>query len=328
MLPKGARPQRTRVEGRRRRRRRIVGGVASLVVLAVAMAVGYLVHLDRTVSGNVRHAALLPPEDAGSRQPPGEAAGGRKPLNLLFVGTDERPGEDRARSDVIVLTHLDADRRKIHLIHFPRDLYVTIPGRTGRDRINAAYRYGGMPLLASTIRTLTGVRVDHAAHTDFERFVAMTDAVGGVDVRVEEPTQGFRGDHMHVDGAAALAFVRERKNLSQGDISRGRRQQAFITALMIKALSRQTLGNPARLARFVDAATTNLTVDDDLSIEDLRGEALALRGVRGDDVTFITAPMGRFFSTSGGAMVIEPDHAGMKRLGDAIRADALASYRP
>ena len=65
-----------------------------------------------------------------------------------------------------------------------------------------------------------------------------------------------------MDGAEALAFVRERKQLSEGDISRGRRQQAFIKALMLKSLSKDMLANPVKLAQFIDAGTSNLTVDD------------------------------------------------------------------
>ena len=73
-----------------------------------------------------------------------------------------------------------------------------------------------------------------------------------------------------MNGAEALAFVRERHALSEGDISRGRRQQAFIKALLLKSLSRDVLTNPIKLAQFVDAGTKNLTVDQGFSVGDMR----------------------------------------------------------
>ena len=118
------------------------------------------------------------------------------------------------------------------------------PGR-GKDKINAAFAYGGAPLLVQTLQDLVGVPVDHVAIIDFEGFQRMTDAVGGVNVYVEEGSSGggytFTKGFQQMGGAEALAFVRERKTLSEGDISRGRRQQAFIKALMLKSLSRDVL---------------------------------------------------------------------------------------
>ncbi|HYO86799.1 MAG TPA: LCP family protein [Dermatophilaceae bacterium] len=322
------------------RRRWVRRAIISVVALAVALAValvtavgGYLFYLNRTVDQNVRHADLLPAAGAngsagaGQPAPTPQTAAELESMNVLLVGSDELPGETRARSDVIIVAHLDADRNSVTLVHFPRDLYVEIPGRSGRDRINAAYRYGGVPLLAATIRSLTGLQVDHAAQVDFERFTAMTDAVGGVDVRVEEASPGFPVGSQGMNGDEALRFVQERKMLSQGDISRGRREQAFIKALLLKALSRDVLGNPVRFASFVDAATKNLTVDNNFSVADLRTEALRMRNLRSDDIRFITAPQGRFFTTAGGAMVIDPDRAGMSALGKALREDRMQGYR-
>jgi hypothetical protein len=70
------------------------------------------------------------------------------------------------------------------------------------------------------------VPIDHVAIVNFESFKAMTDAIGGVDVNVAEASTGFPEGVMTMDGATGLEFVRERKELSQGDISRGERQQA------------------------------------------------------------------------------------------------------
>ena len=104
---------------------------------------------------------------------------------------------------------------------FPRDLYVT--SRQGKDKINAAFAYGGAPLLVQTVQGLVGVPVDHVAIIDFEGFKQMTDAVGGVNVYVEESSAGsgytFTKGYQQMGGTEVLAFVRERKELSEGDIS-------------------------------------------------------------------------------------------------------------
>ena len=141
----------------------------------------------------------------------------------------------------------------MQMIHFPRDLYVDIPGR-GKDKINAAYAYGGEPLLVQTMENLLKIRIHHVAKTNFEGFKNMTDAVGGVRVYAEEASNGTGNGGPVViskgwndlNGEQALAFVRERYTLSEGDISRGRRQLAFIKALMLKAIEPRDDHQPAQ----------------------------------------------------------------------------------
>ena len=129
------------------------------------------------------------------------------------------------------------------MIHFPRDLYVDIPGR-GKDKINAAYRLRREPLLVETMENLLKIRIHHVAKTNFEGFKKMTDAVGGVRVYAEEASNGKgNGARRHQEGLerpqrhAGPGLVRERYTLSEGDISRGRRQLSFIKALLLKATS-------------------------------------------------------------------------------------------
>ena len=123
-----------------------------------------------------------------------------------------------------------------------------------------------------------------------------------------------------------LEFVRERYALSQGDISRGQRQQAFIKAVMQKALSRETLTNPARFASFVDAATTNLTVDDDLDMGEMRSLALAMRNVRGDDIHFVTAPWTGIGSDDWAGSIVNPAWDQVDVLAEHLRSDTMEDY--
>jgi LCP family protein required for cell wall assembly len=325
-----SRSEARRKERERRRNRRILVAALVILVLPVLGVGGYLVWLNQIVSSNVKTERLLPPvsgpvDESGKvvAQPAGNGT------NYLVIGGDAGPGREGSRSDVMVLVHVPEDRHNVTLVHFPRDLYVAIPGH-GKDKLNAAYAFGGAPLLVQTMQNLLGSQIDHVAMIDFVGFQRMTDAVGGVDVLVEEASEGngmvFREGVMHMDGETALYFVRQRKELSEGDISRGRRQQAFIKGLMLKSLSKETLTNPIRLKDFLDAATSNLTVDEGLDAGAMRSEGFSMRNLRGGDIRFITAPFTGFGTSPAGASIDIVDDAKMKALGTAIREDALDAY--
>lgn len=321
----------------RRRTRWVLVAAVLLLVVPLAAVTGYGVYLARVVSSNVQKADLLP--SAGGSGQPGAVAGSGEPgavavpgtgLNYLLVGSDAGPDRVGGRSDVMMLVHIPQDRSNATFVHFPRDLYVDIPGH-GKDKLNAAFAYGGTPLLVQTLQQLTGAHVDHVALVGFEGFKAMTDAVGGVDVFVRESSDEYGVDFVagtttHMDGDTALKFVRERHQLSQGDISRGQRQQEFLKALMLKALSADTLANPAQLASFIDAASRNLTVDQGLDLGEAQQLAVSMRGVRGSDIRMITAPYTGFGTSPTGASIDLVDSAKMAQLGHAIATDDLASY--
>jgi LCP family protein required for cell wall assembly len=308
-----------------------------LLVLAVGTGAVYVALLDRMVTTNVKHEEMLPTPSVGESVPT-ESPSAEDAQNILLIGSDSRDSVANGRSDVIILMHISSDRQKVYLVHFPRDIYVDVPGY-GMDKINAAYAYGGPQLLVRTLQNLVDVSIDHVAVVGFEGFRAMTDAVGGVDVYAEEAsidevynedfTQGWdipvHVGMNHLDGAAALGFVRERYDLSQGDISRGRRQQAFVKALVLKALSKETLTNPVRLAQFVDAATRNVTVDDTLSVADIYSQALAMRNLRSSDIVFITAPITGFGTSPQGASIDIVDDAKMAQLSRALITDDMSS---
>jgi LCP family protein required for cell wall assembly len=308
-----------------------------LLVLAVGTGAVYVALLDRIVTTNVKHEAMLPTPSVGESVPT-ESPSAEDAQNILLIGSDGRDSVVNGRSDVIILMHVSSDRQKVYLVHFPRDIYVDVPGY-GMDKINAAYAYGGPQLLVRTLQNLVDVSIDHVAVVGFEGFRAMTDAVGGVDVYAEEAsvdevynedfTEGWdipvHVGMNHLDGAAALGFVRERYDLSEGDISRGRRQQAFVKALVLKALSKETLTNPVRLAQFVDAATRNVTVDDTLSVADIYSQALAMRNLRSSDIVFITAPITGFGTSPQGASIDIVDDAKMAQLSRALITDDMSS---
>ncbi|WP_392544165.1 LCP family protein [Oryzobacter telluris] len=308
----------------------VLGAIALLLFGSVAGFVGYLGY---TVNDNVKQEDLLPATRDPIKAPDGtdvkETGTG---TNYLVIGADTRPG-DAGRSDVIVLVHVPQDAKTIQMIHFPRDLYVSIPGH-GKNKINAAYAFGREPLLVQTMEQLLKVRIHHVVRTDFDGFENMTNAVGGVRVYAEEASNGsgnggpviIKKGWNNLNGEQALGFVRERYTLSEGDISRGRRQLAFIKALFLKATSTETITNPVKIARFTDAATKNLTLDQTLTVSMMRDAAIDLRHIRSGDIVFATAPFTGFGTSPQGASIDIVDTKGMADLGEAIRTDTMDDY--
>jgi LCP family protein required for cell wall assembly len=324
----------------RRRTKKVLIVALVLLLVPIAAIAGYGLYLGHLVTSNVQTENLLPaltPDQLAGKPGADVPSPGATPVtgkgqNFLFIGSDAGPDRSGARADVIMLVHIPEDRHNVTFIHFPRDLYVDIPGHN-KDKINASYAYGGAPLLVETLQNLTGAHVDHVAKIGFDGFKNMTDAVGGVDVYVAESSSQDKykfvaGTTMHMTGDMALEFVRSRYQLSQGDISRGQRQQEFLKALMLKVISGDTLTNPVKLANLVDAATKNLTVDQNLNIGETQNLALSLRNIRGYDVRFITAPFSGFAQTSGGADIDVVDVGKMTAMGQAVADDRLDLWQP
>lgn len=232
--------------------------------------------------------------------------------NFLVIGSDSRGGE-RGRSDVMLLAHVSDDRKRVDLVHFPRDLWTQVPGY-GANKLNAAYAYGGAPKLVETIQPMIGVPIDHVAMVDFEGFKAMTDAIGGVDL-----------EGQHMDGEQALTWVRERKTLSQGDISRGQRQMVFAKAVLGQALSPDVLGNPAKLNRYLDAGTSAVTVDQDFTTAQMRSLMLEMRGLRSEGIATHSAPWSGV-GMAGAQSIVVPAPEQMVKLKTALQNDSMAKY--
>lgn len=307
-----------------------IGVVLLLIVVAVA---GYLFMLDRAVASNLhRDTSLMQGlTDRPAKPQDGPGAGA---LNYLLIGSDSRAGEGPSkitgqRSDTIMVAHVTAKRDKIYLIAFPRDLYVDIPGH-GKNKINAAFTFGGTPLLVSTLEQLTDTRIDHVAVIDFEGMRQLTNLVGGVSVdnryASTVPPYTFPEGRITVQGDEALAFVRQRHGLPGGDLDRVERQQQVVKGILLKGVSKDVATNPGKLMDLMKAGASSLTVDGALDQGELRSTAVSMRNLRGDDIVFVQAPITGFGRSPAGASIDVLDTGRMQELSKALHDDDLPGY--
>ncbi|MEQ4300130.1 LCP family protein [Plantactinospora sp. B6F1] len=319
---------------KRRRTRRIL--LITLLVLALlggggAVAAGIYVHSLESGIERVEAFDAVPEESR-----PVKVAKDAK--NILILGSDTRDpsNADGSRSDTIILAHLPADRSSAQLVSIPRDTWVHVPRSKdgkhgGRDaKINAAYAWGGIPLMVQTVEKFTGVRVDHVAIVDFSGFKEIVDALGGIQLTVEQsftsthsllPTgrREFKKGPQVMDGAQALDYARERYAFKDGDFARIRHQQQVIRAILDKAASGGTLANPAKLNSFIRASADAVSVDKTLSLLDM---GMELRHLRSGNLSFITSPT-KGTGEVGNESVVFAKTDEAKRFYDAVRRDAV-----
>lgn len=285
------------------RRRRTGLMLMSALSVLVLLASGISWGATEWVSGNINRSDVFGGLAEGER-PENETGA----LTFMVIGSDGRdemssedqdalsvgstPGE---RSDAIMLVHLNHERDRVTVVGVPRDLWVDVPGE-GEDKINAAYAYGGPQKTVQTVEATTGVRIDHYVEVDFTGFVDVVDALGGVEVCLEESIEDPKaqldleaGTH-EVDGAEALAFTRTRAT-ARGDLDRIDRQQQVVAAMMDRALSTDTLSDPAKLTSFLESSLSSLTVDEGLDTAALNELGHQMRGLDLSAVDFAQVPI-------------------------------------
>lgn len=324
------------------RRHKALTVLIILLLLLLGMVACSAWYVNSTLSGIDRFHSSLTPQQRIPRPTTGPAA---KAQNILLLGTDKGIGNETIeeeladgkwtkgafRSDTMMVLHITADRDRAYLISIPRDSYVDIPGYP-KQKINAAFSFGGPDLALRTVEQYTGVYIDHVAMIDWAGFKDLTTAIGGVDVVIPETTKDLSSGHVwtegthHLEGAEALLYVRQRKGLAGGDLDRIKRQQNFLRAVMHKTMSTGTLTNPIKLKDLLNAVADNTTVDDDFSAGKMRDLATSLRSLRGKDVFYMTAPMSSFADIEGVGSVILLDEQQNKALWKSVAEDHVQSY--
>ncbi|WP_307813561.1 LCP family protein [Streptomyces sp. N35] len=279
-------------------------------------------------TGRVDRIPNVFPSNVPADAKPDPGKGGQ---TFLLVGLDARSdlpttGKDAKaaqwkpgaqRSDTMMLVHLPADNSSAYVISLPRDSWVPVPGH-GKAKLNAAFSWGGPPLLIDTVQRLTKVEIDHLAVIDWNGFKKLTDSVGGVDLSVN-------GVKEHMSGDEALKYVRERKNLPRGDLDRTLRQQNYLRAVLSKTLSSGSLTNPLKTKELLDRVTETVSVDDRFSDGELRDLAWNMRSLRTSDMVFMNAPVSGTGMVEGQS-VVHLDKSKSTMLWKAINADTVDDY--
>jgi LCP family protein required for cell wall assembly len=390
--------ERARHDARPPRRRRLMAAAVALLTVAVLLGAGGTYLLQRytasvteepllggaaagaPLAGSAAEPATGTPAPTGGTGATGgparTAAGPARGTNVLLVGIDERTGSPTAgvRSDTIMIAHVNANRDHVYLISIPRDSRVDIPAYPragyggGVDKANAAYqigsraggRAGGVELLGLTLRALTGVGFDAAAIVNFDGLRAAVDAVGGVDMCVDEETTsihvgwdiatgrqgvpytltppnydsprlvpGMRPQVYHVGcqhfvGWQALDYVRQRELLPDGDYGRQRHQQQLIKALAAKVTASHLLTNPIAADRMLRALGGSITFDGNGKA--LTDWVLAFRHLNADAITVVKTNGGRFASKRIGGRSYEILGDTTRELFTAMRTDTVADF--
>ena len=298
-----------------RKHSRAIRAITSISVGIVALsAIGWL-GLGR-VSGSINRIDAFANVENRPEKP-------TSAMNFLLVGSDNRAGLTKAqirelwvggtevaagaRSDTMLLVHISKKRDNAVIISLPRDSVVTIPEHISSDgtktiparqnKLNAAFSFGGAPLLISTLEGATGLRIDHYIEINFLGFKNIIDALGGIDVCVMKSMYDTKSNlvldaRLHtLDGIQALKYVRTRYFDGLGDIGRMKRQQEFMSAVLRKASSTGTLLNPIKLVNFFNAAIKTVTTDEQLNKNDLLTLGKQLKNLSADNVRTLTVPL-------------------------------------
>jgi LCP family protein required for cell wall assembly len=233
-------------------------------------------------------------------------------MNILLLGSDQRPWDSHFRTDTIILLTLNPSKGSVSLTSFPRDLYLTIPGY-GTDRINTAWGKGGFKALAGTFEYNFGVRPEHYVLINFQSFKQVIDSLGGLDVNVAIAVSDYRNGYYFtipagmtkMDADTVLWYVRTRKTTN--DFHRGRRQQEVLIAAFEKIVSMNALKRiPEFYAIYKDNVSTDLGLTNLVPLFPLAAQLTDTSRIRH---YFVGPGQVSNWITPGGGMVLLPDRA-------------------
>lgn len=263
-------------------------------------------------------------------------------------------------TDTLIVLRIPNGTQTVKAFSIPRDSYVTLPGgqkgkinaafgraknaeaeklraagETDKDKIEQESLTAGRRATRQVVEDLTGVTIDHFAEVNLLSFYDISNAVGGVEVCLKQASSdrdsgaNFPAGPQKISGAAALAFVRERKPLPRGDIDRVVRQQVFLASLAHQVLSAGTLSNPGKVSDLIDAVKKSVVLDDSWNLLDFVGQ---MRGISGGGIQFSTVPIVnpdyRYSKSDPRATAVQVDPAQVKQFAASLIGAPTASSKP
>lgn len=199
-------------------------------------------------------------------------------ISILFIGVDDSEQRNQSdgniRSDALVLATLNNADKSIKLVSIPRDTYTFIPDAGKEDKITHAYAFNGPSSTIESVEELLDVPIDYYLRMNFDAFIEVVDALGGIKVEVPyDITEQDENDSKNaielkegiqfLDGSEALALARTRHY--DNDIERGKRQQMILESIMDRALS---AGSITKYGDVFEAVGDNMKTD--LSFQNIR----------------------------------------------------------
>lgn len=219
-----------------------------------------------------------------------------EPFTVLLLGSDERDENDPAwdvggaRTDTIILVRVDPMNKQASMVSIPRDTMVNLPG-VGTAKINAAYYYGGAPATIAAVKELTGIEIDHYAFVNFGGLVDLVNAIGGIDVYVDETVDNPKAGNVvveagqqHLDGEHALTLARDR-DYADGDYTRVKNQRKVIMGIIERVMNAPATD----LAGLIQASTGFVTTDSGITFDWLLSLAQQMRHVENNHDLVVTS---------------------------------------
>ena len=280
--------------------------------MIVVLSGGYVAWSYGQLTGSITQIANAIPH---SKKSADAAASGAQ--NILLIGDDHRPaGASEAElqqlgtqqdgggtnTDTMIVLHIAPDGQSATMISFPRDSWVSIPG-FGKGKLNSAFSdgesngggaAGGARLLIQTIENISGLSIDHYMRVSLLGFYQIVGTLGPVQVCLNHAVYDhYSGVDLPagvstLNAKQALAFVRQRHGLPNGDLDREVRQQYFLSQEAKKILSAGTLLNPVKLTKVLDSIGSS--IETDMSSSDLIGLGTSLRHLNIANIRSATIP--------------------------------------
>ena len=203
----------------------------------------------------------------------------QQPFSILLLGVDERRN-DSGRSDTMIVLSVNPQTQNTLMVSIPRDTYTQIVGKNIKDKINHAYAFGGIEMSMDSVEKLLNIPIDYVAKVNMEGFEQVINTIGGVQVQntspFEEGDYTFKKGEITLDGQAALAYVRMRKEDPEGDFGRQNRQKQVIQAIIEEGTSLRTLLKYQNIFEILgNNISTNLTFDQIRELQQNYRESLS-----------------------------------------------------
>lgn len=248
------------------KKRTVLKVFLSVAIIAFLSVVGYGVYIQQKVNSAADRAYEALDERTKSVLREEAVEPLKDNVSILFIGIDEsekRKEDGSPRSDALLVATLNNKEKTVNLLSIPRDSYVYDPNRDRSDRINHAHAFNGTKGTIDTVENLLDIPIDYYVKMDFNAFIDVVDAVGGITAEVpydyleldenDQRTIELKKGEQHLDGRHTLALARTRK--LDSDVERGKRQQMILNAIMKEAFSVKSI---TKVGDIIDAVGNNM----------------------------------------------------------------------